>query len=55
MPKAADYGIGEKDAAKMTKTALGMEKLWHSCFGDDWKDIATEEYIEKIYARIIGE
>ncbi|MFR5879752.1 MAG: iron-containing alcohol dehydrogenase [Cloacibacillus evryensis] len=55
MPKAADYGIGEKDAAKMTKTALGMEKLWHSCFGDGWKDIATEEYIEKIYARIIGE
>ncbi|MEG1602881.1 MAG: iron-containing alcohol dehydrogenase [Cloacibacillus sp.] len=54
MPKASDYGIGEKDVEKMTKTALGMEKLWHSCFGDGWRDIATREYIENIYKRIIG-
>lgn len=55
MPRAAGYGIGEKDVPKMTRTALGMEKLWHSCFGNGWKDVVTREYIEKIYARIIGE
>jgi 3-deoxy-alpha-D-manno-octulosonate 8-oxidase len=33
IPKASDYGIREKDIPKMTKTALGMEKLWESCFG----------------------
>lgn len=54
MPKASDYGIGEKDVAKMVHTALGMEKLWHSCFGDDWQKIATPEYIKDIYERIIG-
>lgn len=54
-PKAADYGIGEKDVPKMVKTALGMEKLWHSCFGDGWQEKATPEYIEGIYDRIIKE
>ena len=54
MPTASEYGIGEKDIKKMTATALGMEKLWHSCFGDDWQAKATPEYIENIYKRIIG-
>lgn len=55
MPKASDYGIGEGDVPKMVKTALGMEKLWHSCFGDGWQEKATPEYIEGIYRRIIKE
>ena len=54
-PKAADYGIGESDVPKMVKTALGMEKLWHSCFGDNWRERATAEYIESIYNNIIKE
>ena len=54
-PKAADYGIGESDVPKMVKTALGMEKLWHSCFGDGWRERATAEYIESIYNKIIKE
>lgn len=52
-PKASDYGIGAKDAGKMTETALGMDKLWHSCFGDGWETKATAEYIGNIYKRII--
>ena len=54
MPAAADYGVSQADVPKMTKTALGMEKLWHSCFGDDWKKKATPEYISAIYHRITG-
>lgn len=54
-PKAADYGITESDVPKMVKTALGMEKLWHSCFGDDWQEKATPAYIEEIYNRIAKE
>ncbi len=54
-PSAKDYGIGEKDVTKMTKTALGMEKLWQSCFGlEAWKEKATPEYIEAIYRRIVA-
>ncbi|MDO5116848.1 MAG: iron-containing alcohol dehydrogenase [Synergistaceae bacterium] len=55
MPRAADYGIGEKDIEKMTRTALGMEKLWQSCFGEGWQETATPEYIENIYEKIIKE
>ncbi len=54
-PKASGYGIDEKDIPKMVKTALGMEKLWHSCFGDNWREIATPAYIEDIYRRITKE
>ena len=54
MPKAADYGITEAELPKMTKTALGMDKLWHSCFGDGWEQKATAEYIQKIYKKILG-
>ncbi len=52
-PKARDFGIGADDVEKMTKTALGMEKLWQSCFGESWKERATEEYIRGIYKRIV--
>ncbi|MDK2958328.1 MAG: 3-deoxy-alpha-D-manno-octulosonate 8-oxidase [Synergistaceae bacterium] len=53
-PKARDFGIGADDVGKMTKTALGMEKLWQSCFGDSWKERATEEYIRGVYERIVS-
>ncbi len=54
VPKASDYGIGEKDIEKMTKTALGMEKLWQSCFGSDRQHKASQEYIREIYRKIIS-
>lgn len=53
-PKARDYGIGESQIEKMTKTALGMEKLWLSHFGDDWKQYVTKKFVEGIYRRIVA-
>lgn len=54
LPRAATYGLTENDIPKMVKTALGMEKLWQSCFGmDEWKAHATPEYIESIYRKIV--
>ena len=54
LPKAGTYGLTDSDIPKMVKTALGMEKLWQSCFGmDHWKEKATPEYIESIYHKII--
>jgi 3-deoxy-alpha-D-manno-octulosonate 8-oxidase len=53
-PKASDYGIGAKDMPKLVKTAMGMDKIWQSCFGlDDWKKKATPEFMEAIYERIV--
>ena len=53
-PKASDYGIGAKDMAKLVKTAMGMDKIWQSCFGlDDWQKKATPEFMEAIYQRIV--
>ena len=53
-PKAGEYGIGEGEVEKMTRVALGMEKLWQSCFGEEWKERATPEYIRNIYEKIVG-
>jgi 3-deoxy-alpha-D-manno-octulosonate 8-oxidase len=53
-PKAADYGINESQIDKMTATALGMEKLWHSHFGPDWRKTADETFIREIYKRIVA-
>lgn len=54
VPRASEYGIGEKDIEKMTKTALGMEKLWQSCFGDNWQEQATPDFIRSAYMKITG-
>lgn len=54
VPKASEYGIGEKDIEKMTKTALGMEKLWQSCFGNNWQGEATPDFIRSAYVEITG-
>ncbi len=51
-PVASEYGIGEKDIEKMTKTALGMEKLWQSCFGNNWQKDVTPEFIRNRYQKI---
>lgn len=53
-PTAREYGIGDDQLEKMTKTALGMEKLWVSCFGDDWQSKVTKSFIEEIYKRILS-
>ena len=53
-PKARDYGIDESQTAKMTQTALGMEKLWQSHFGDDWKKFVDRDFIEDIYKKILA-
>jgi 3-deoxy-alpha-D-manno-octulosonate 8-oxidase len=53
MPKASDYGITRQEIDKMTKTALGMDKLWNSCFGDDWKSKTTRDFISGIYEKIV--
>jgi 3-deoxy-alpha-D-manno-octulosonate 8-oxidase len=54
LPRAADYGIGESHIAKMTATALGMEKLWQSHFGDDWRGIVDSGFVQDIYKRIVA-
>jgi 3-deoxy-alpha-D-manno-octulosonate 8-oxidase len=53
-PKAADYGINDSQIDKMTATALGMEKLWFSHFGEDWRKTADEKFIREIYKRIVA-
>ena len=53
-PRAADYGVTAADVPKMAATALGMEKLWQSCFGvDEWRAVATPEFITAIYEKIV--
>lgn len=53
-PNASHYGISEKDIDKMTKTALGMEKLWQSCFGKNWQAEATSEFVRNAYREMTG-
>jgi 3-deoxy-alpha-D-manno-octulosonate 8-oxidase len=52
-PRAADYGIGESHIAKMTATAMGMEKLWQSHYGEGWRGVVNAAFIENIYRRIV--
>ncbi len=53
-PRARDYGLGEDDIPLMTKTALGMEKLWQSWFGmEKWKEYATPAFVSDLYAKIV--
>lgn len=54
-PTAREYGINESHIGGMTKTALGMEKLWLSHFGEGYRDIVTEEFVSGIYRRIVAE
>ena len=54
VPKAADYGITSNEIPRMTKTALGMDKLWLSHFGEGWDKIVTQDFVEKIYQKIVN-
>jgi 3-deoxy-alpha-D-manno-octulosonate 8-oxidase len=53
-PTAREYGIGESHIERMTKTALGMEKLWFSHFGDDARNVVTESFVRGIYEKIVA-
>jgi 3-deoxy-alpha-D-manno-octulosonate 8-oxidase len=53
-PRAADYGINISHIERMTATALGMEKLWQSHYGDDWRSVVDRGFIEDIYRRIVA-
>lgn len=53
-PKASEYGIGEGEIEKMTSVAMGMEKLWQSCFGRKWPEKASPAFVHDIYKRIVN-
>jgi 3-deoxy-alpha-D-manno-octulosonate 8-oxidase len=53
-PKAADYGIGRPEIDRMTDTALGMEKLWQSHYGEGWREIVDRGFVQDIYKRIVA-
>jgi 3-deoxy-alpha-D-manno-octulosonate 8-oxidase len=38
---------------KMTKTALGMDKLWLSHFGEGWEKTVTVDFVREIYMKIV--
>ena len=49
-----EYGIGEGEIEKMTSVAMGMEKLWQSCFGRKWSEKASPAFVHDIYKRIVN-
>ncbi|MDR1579554.1 MAG: iron-containing alcohol dehydrogenase [Synergistaceae bacterium] len=53
-PTGREYGIFESHIPGMTRTALGMEKLWLSHFGENWRDTVDEKFISDIYKRIVS-
>lgn len=54
LPTAKEFGINEGEIKKMTTTAFGMDKLWQSCFGDNFDSKATLKFIEDVYSKIVG-
>jgi len=52
-PTARAYGINESHMNRMIKTAMGMEKLWLSHFGENYRDTVTEEFVRDIYRRAL--
>jgi 3-deoxy-alpha-D-manno-octulosonate 8-oxidase len=52
-PRASDYGIDESQIERMTNTALGMEKLWLSHFGEEWRKTVDRKFVEDIYIKIV--
>jgi 3-deoxy-alpha-D-manno-octulosonate 8-oxidase len=49
VPRARDYGIGASDVDKMVETALGMDKLWLSHFGEGWENTVTNDFLQNTY------
>jgi 3-deoxy-alpha-D-manno-octulosonate 8-oxidase len=54
VPRARDYGIGASDVGKMVETALGMDKLWLSHFGEGWEKTVTEDFLRDVYTKIVA-
>jgi 3-deoxy-alpha-D-manno-octulosonate 8-oxidase len=54
VPRAKDYGIDTSQIDKMVKTALGMDKLWQSHFGEDWEKSVTEDFLRDVYTKIVA-
>ncbi|MDR1650126.1 MAG: iron-containing alcohol dehydrogenase [Synergistaceae bacterium] len=53
VPRAKDYGIDSSHVEKMVKTALGMDKLWLSHFGEGWEKAVTEDFLRDVYTKIV--
>ncbi|MDR1377045.1 MAG: iron-containing alcohol dehydrogenase [Synergistaceae bacterium] len=53
-PKAREYGIESSQVDKMVKTALGMDKLWLSHFGEGWEKTVTKELLRDVYMKIVS-
>ena len=53
-PTAREYGIFESHIPGMTRTALGMEKLWLSHFGENWRGTVDEKFVSDIYKKIVS-
>ncbi|WP_352402338.1 iron-containing alcohol dehydrogenase [Synergistes jonesii] len=53
VPRASNYGVTLLDIEKMTRSVLGMGKLWRSCFGENWRATAARGWIEDVYKRIV--
>ncbi|MDR2175991.1 MAG: iron-containing alcohol dehydrogenase [Synergistaceae bacterium] len=54
VPRAKDYGIDASQVEKMVKTALGMDKLWLSHFGEGWEKSVTEDFLRDVYTKIVA-
>ena len=54
-PKAKDYGIDKSHVEKMVNTALGMEKLWLSHFGEEWAKTVDRKFVQDIYMKIVSD
>jgi 3-deoxy-alpha-D-manno-octulosonate 8-oxidase len=52
-PKARDNGIKESHIPAMSKTALGMDKLWLSHYGPDWEQTVNLDFVTEIYRKIV--
>lgn len=53
VPKARDYDIEVSQVDGMVKTALGMDKLWLSHFGEGWEKTVTPDFLKDVYTRIV--
>jgi 3-deoxy-alpha-D-manno-octulosonate 8-oxidase len=54
VPTARDYGIEASQVGAMVKTALGMDKLWLSHFGEGWEKTVTREFLRDVYMKIVS-
>ncbi|GHS99667.1 3-deoxy-alpha-D-manno-octulosonate 8-oxidase [Synergistales bacterium] len=53
VPKARDYDISASHIDGLVKTALGMDKLWLSHFGEGWEKTVTSSFLRGVYTKIV--